>query len=85
MKKEDIVDTFVVNRRNKSMSPYFDVFFEFSSYKGEIRINEPDKCSELRWCNVNDLPDDMVEFQAQALKNRQKNIFFSTIDTENGK
>ena len=85
VRKEDIIDIFVVNRRNKSMFPYFDVYFEFSSYNGEIRINEPDKCSELRWCDVKNLPNDMVEFQAQALKNRQENIFFSVIDTENCK
>lgn len=46
---ENIIDTFVVNRRNKSLSPYYDVYFEVSSYKGNIKINEPEKCSELVW------------------------------------
>lgn len=45
----DIIDTFVVNRRNKSLLPYYDVYFEVSKYKGDIKINEPEKCSELVW------------------------------------
>ena len=32
---EDIVDTFVVNRKNKSLSSYYDVYFELGSYCGE--------------------------------------------------
>ena len=34
---ENIIDTFVVNRRNKSLPPYYDVYFEVSSYKGNIK------------------------------------------------
>lgn len=83
--KENIVDTFVVNRRNKSLASYFDVYFEISSYEGEIKINEPEKCSELKWCDLNDLPDDMIDFEIDAIKNRQKNITFSTFDADNEK
>ena len=42
----NIVDTFVVNRRNKSLMPYYDVYFEINGYKGDIQISEPEKCSE---------------------------------------
>ena len=83
--KEDIIDTFVVNRRNKSLASYFDVYFEISSYKGNIKINEPEKCSELKWCDINNLPDDMIDFEIDAIKNRQKNITFSTFDADNEK
>ena len=34
--EDDIVDSFVVNRRNKSLKPYFDIYFEIGSYKGEL-------------------------------------------------
>ena len=26
-------------------------------------INEPEKCSELVWCDLNSLPDDMIEYE----------------------
>ena len=83
--ENDIVDSFVANRRNKSLKPYFDVYFEISSYKGKITINEPEKCSELKWCDINNLPEDMVDFEVEALKNRRKGIVFSVIDTDNEK
>ena len=83
--KQDIIDSFVVNRRNKSLAPYFDVYFEISSYKGQIKINEPEKCSELKWVDINNLPNDMIDFEIDAIKNRQKNIMFSTFDADNEK
>ena len=83
--EEDIIDSFVVNRRNKSLKPYFDVYFEIDTYKGEITINEPEKCSELKWVDINNLPYDMIDFEVEALENRKKGITFSVIDTDNEK
>lgn len=83
--KKDIIDSFVVNRRNKSLAPYFDVYFEIASYEGKIKINEPEKCSELKWVDIDNLPSDMVDFEIEAIKNRQRNIMFSTIDVDNEK
>lgn len=73
----DICDTFVVNRTNKELSPYFDVYFEINNYEGEITINEPDKCLELVWCDINDLPYDMITFEKEAINNNINNIKFS--------
>lgn len=83
--KDDIVDSFVVNRKNKSLPSYFDVYFEIKSYEGSIKINEPEKCSELKWCDINDLPKDMIDFEVEAIKARQRDILFSTIYTDNEK
>ena len=81
----DIGDCFVANRRNKSLQPYFDVYFEIAHYSGDISINEPDRCSELVWCDMNHLPEDMVDFQVDAIKNRQRGIVFSVFDADNEK
>lgn len=79
----DIVDTFVVNRRNKTLSPYFDVYFEIVKYKGNIKINEPNKCSELIWASLDKLPSDMIDFEKEAINNNLKGIKFSVIDVDN--
>ena len=81
--KHSIIDTFVVNRRNESLKPYFDVYFEISKYGGEIMINEPEKCSELVWCDLNGLPDDMIEYEKIAIMNNLNGIKFSVIDVKN--
>ena len=41
---KNIEDIFVVNRINKNLKPYYDIYFVIRSYKGIIKINEPNKC-----------------------------------------
>lgn len=74
--KNDIINTFVINRKNKSLSSYFDVYFEIKNYKGDIKIMEPNKCKELVWFNINNLPFDMIDFEKRAIENYLNNIFF---------
>lgn len=82
---DNIVDTFVVNRRNETLMPYYDIYFEINSYEGTIIINEPEKCSELVWVDINNLPEDIIHFEKEALINNKNGIKFSVIDTDMGK
>ena len=82
---ENIIDTFVVNRRNKSLMPYYDVYFEIDKYNGKIQISEPEKCSELVWCDINNLPEDMIDFEIEAIQKNLMGIKFSVTDTDNEK
>ena len=75
----------VVNRKNKSLPSYYDVYFEVKGYKGDITINEPLKCSELVWANIDDLPNEMIDFEIEAINNNKKGIKFSTIYIDNEK
>ena len=83
--KANIIDIFISNRRNKSLMPYFDVYFEINGYNGNININEPEKCSELVWSDINSLPNDMIDFEIEAIKNNRNGIKFSVIDVDNEK
>ena len=85
IKVEDIVDTFVVNRKNKSLPPYYDVYFEISNYLGNINIMEPEKCSELVWCDIDKLPEDVIDFEKEAINNNLNGIKFSVIYADNEK
>ncbi len=82
---EDIIDTFVVNRKNKSLPPYYDIYFEISKYLGNIIIAEPEKCSELVWCNPLNLPDDMIDFEKEAMENNASGIKFGVTYADNEK
>ena len=44
-------------------------FLATSKWSGEIVNAEPDKCDDLSWHSVNDLPPNMVPYVRQALKN----------------
>lgn len=80
---DSICDTFVVNRRNETLMPYYDIYFEIDSYEGNIEIAEPNKCTELVWYDINNLPDDMIPFEVEAINNNLKGIKFSVIDVNN--
>lgn len=60
---KNIEDIFVVNRINKNLKPYYDVYFVIKNYKGIIKINEPNKCQELKWVLLDNMPDDVIEFE----------------------
>jgi len=82
---DDITDTFVVNRKNKSLPPYYDVYFEVDKYQGNIKIAEPKKCSQLLWANMSDLPDDMIDFEKEAIEKNAHGIKFSITYADNEK
>ncbi len=44
-----------------------DFFFTARSWVGEPRIVEPEKCAELRWCPLDDLPEPVVPHELQVL------------------
>ncbi len=83
--KNDISDSFVVMRKNKSLMPYYDVYFNISNYIGNIKIAEPLKCSELVWKDINNLPNDMIDFEISAINNYLNGIKFSCIYADNEK
>ncbi len=47
---------------------YYNAYFVCTEYEGELHIAEPEKCSELKWFDLNDLPDDLINDRKQALQ-----------------
>ena len=45
-----------------------DFFFTARTWVGTPRIVEPEKCAELRWCALTDLPDPVVPHERQVLR-----------------
>lgn len=45
-----------------------DFFFTATSWTGEPRIMEPEKCAELRWCPLTDLPSPVVPHERAVLE-----------------
>jgi 8-oxo-dGTP diphosphatase len=46
-----------------------DFFLKIHKWAGEPVNAEPDKCDELRWVSVNDLPANTIPYIRQALQN----------------
>ena len=66
-----------VMHRKKLDEERIDYFFECSEWSGDIAIIEPDKCDRLDWIDINNLPDNTIDYIHEALKNRGEGIAFS--------
>ena len=42
-------------------------FFITKKWSGEIKNKEPDKCDDIQWFDINNLPNNMLYFVKQAL------------------
>jgi len=53
-----------------------DFFVHVHKWQGEPFNAEPDKCDDLRWVEINNLPANTVPYVKQALMNHLNNIPF---------
>lgn len=73
---KDITNSYVVLRRNffeidgKKLEPYIDYYFEISKYKGTPKIVEFNKCDELIWASIEELPEPFINYEGDFLANR---------------
>ncbi len=54
----------------------FDIFLKCDKWSGEVTNMEPDKCSELSWFDINNLPSNIIPCVKKAIENYQNNIMF---------
>ena len=72
----DIINNYVVLRRNffeidgKILEPYIDYYFEIKKYNGVPKIIEEDKCDELFWADVNNLPEPFINYEGVFLEDK---------------
>ena len=55
-------------RTGEAIDERIDFFFTARSWTGDPRIVEPDKCAELRWCLLDDLPNPTVPHELAVLQ-----------------
>ncbi|PIZ64361.1 NUDIX hydrolase [Candidatus Roizmanbacteria bacterium CG_4_9_14_0_2_um_filter_39_13] len=75
--EDDLAVVHVMNR--KSNRPYVDFFIKATSWKGEPTIIEPDRCDDMQWFPMSNLPTNTLPHVAQALEFIQNGIYFSEV------
>lgn len=55
---------------------YINVFFTATSYEGVPTIKEPNKCGDLNWFNINELPDNTIIRIRNVLENVKRGIIY---------
>ena len=53
-----------------------DFFVQVRRWRGEPFNAEPEKCDELRWTEVNDLPENTIPYIRRAIENFQTGVLF---------
>jgi len=46
---------------------YYDIYFVVERYEGTPAVMEPDKCSEMGWFDLDQLPEDLIECRRAVL------------------
>ncbi len=57
-----------------------DFYFKTSRWVGEPVIMEPNKCDELKWVSVGELPENVIPKVRKALECYRDGIMFAEID-----
>ncbi|KKQ83926.1 MAG: hypothetical protein UT08_C0027G0003 [Candidatus Woesebacteria bacterium GW2011_GWB1_38_8] len=66
-----------VLHRYSTDQEYMDFFFVAQKWTGNPSIREPNKCDDMSWFNLDNLPDNVLPHVIEAIKNYQKGIPFS--------
>jgi len=54
-----------------------DAFIICKKWQGNIENKEPNKCDDLKWFDVSNLPENIILYIKTALENIKNNIIYS--------
>ena len=77
---EDVVFSSVMHRNEGDER--VDFFVHVLKWQGEPFNAEPEKCDELRWVDVDGLPENMIPYVRKAIKNHLGGICFDEFGWE---
>ena len=60
-----------------------DFFFEAKKWQGKPKIMEPNKCDDLRWFGLDNLPGNVIPYIRQVINSYLKGEFYSEYGWKN--
>jgi len=81
--KQDELKFVHVMHRHCGDHERIEMFFMTKKWNGELVNAEPNKCDEIRWVNINDLPENTIPYIKMAIDNYRQGIEYSEfLETE---
>ena len=74
IQSEDILFSSVMHRMDGDER--VDFFVEVRMWEGEPANTEPDKCDDLRWADLDRLPENVVPYVKKAIQNHHGGLMF---------
>jgi ADP-ribose pyrophosphatase YjhB (NUDIX family) len=68
----------VMHRKNADME-WIDFFLNVYSWNGQIVNAEPNKCEELKWFKLTELPDNMIPYVRRAIERNTPPMWFDSV------
>lgn len=73
---EDLSVVHVMHRKAQH-DERFDFFMTASAYTGEITNCEPEKCDDLKWFPLDELPENIVDYVKVAIEHYNNGVNYS--------
>lgn len=64
---ESIIGVYAMHRISNSGRTYVDYYFEILKYDGNPKIKEPQKCDEMNWYEIENIPENTLPHIKTAL------------------
>jgi 8-oxo-dGTP diphosphatase len=68
--------------KNDETGDRVDLFFTSTKWTGVIKIAEPNKCDDIQWFSIHDLPENMMHHVKEALISSEKGIIYSELGSD---
>lgn len=80
LKNTDLRLEHVMHRKKRAETDErLDLFYLCKNWSGKPKICEPDKCDDLRWCDVENLPENVIPYIKEAIHSVINNEKYSEI------
>ncbi|HPN54957.1 MAG TPA: NUDIX domain-containing protein [Candidatus Moranbacteria bacterium] len=79
LKPEDLKAMHVMHRNSHTAenNERVDVFFIAQNWQGEPQNKEPNKCDDLSWFELDNLPENTIPYIRQALEGIKNRVYYS--------
>lgn len=76
---DDLTHVHTVHVNGSGPEPRLGLFFTATAWTGEPTNREPEKCSGLGWFDLDELPEDLIEYPAAGIEAYRRGISFSIL------